>query len=506
VPRQINSSTEYRVPSTRYWVLGTVSAILYILSFPNFNFSFLAWVALAPVVYLALQQPPKAAWWTGFLTGTAASMGLLFWVVVTFQAAHQTLFLAIPCWILLSAYLGLYWGAWTAWLSWIKGNPLLAAAAWAGLEYLRTHLFSGFPWALSGDSQGRQLPVIQIASITGVYGVSFLIAGINAAIASLFVKSANRRLKITSCAGMTALLIAALAFGYRRLSSPPEAHTPVRVALLQGSIDQYQKWDKTYERDIKKTYEGLAQQAADTRPELIVWPETSVPGYLLQDPPLRNWLTGVARKTGTYNIVGAPTFIERNSSYNSAFSLDPQGQILGQYDKTHLVPFGEWVPLAGFLGRWIHVLNDLGGFVPGKRSAVIPTHIGRAGVNICYEAVFPSVVRRSVRDGAEFIVNLTNDGWYMRTAAPYQHFIPNVFRAVENNRWVLRADNTGITALISPRGRIESESKIFVPAVIVGTIVPLTHLTFYTRYGDLWAWACLLLCIAFSWRAILRRP
>jgi apolipoprotein N-acyltransferase len=242
-----------------------------------------------------------------------------------------------------------------------------------------------------------------------------------------------------------------------------------------------------------------------SKPDLIVWPETSVPGYMLQDPPLHAWLNAVVKRSETYNLVGAPTFINRNSSYNSVFSLDPHGEILGQYDKQHLVPFGEAVPLADVLGRWIGVLNDLGGFTPGTRSAVVPTGIGLAGINICYEAVFPSAIRHAVRNGASFIVNMTNDGWYMKTAAPYQHFIPNIFRAIENDRWVLRADNTGITAFISPRGRVMGASRIFIPMIVTGTIVPQDSLTLYTRVGDLFAWGCLLFCIALSLRGILRR-
>jgi apolipoprotein N-acyltransferase len=274
------------------------------------------------------------------------------------------------------------------------------------------------------------------------------------------------------------------------------------VALLQGSIDQYKKWDKAYVEEIQKTYERLSLEASRTKPDMIVWPETSVPGYLLQEPALRRWLDDVVRKSHASQLVGAPT-LHNEMAYNSAFSLDPKSMLVGGYAKQHLVPFGEVVPWSGFLGRYIKVLNDLGGFTAGTQAPVLDVGGYPVGVNICYEAIFPNLVRRSVRQGAVLIANLTNDGWYMNTAAPYQHWAPNVFRAVENGRWLVRADNTGISGIIGPTGRVEAASALFQPCVIAGTAQARRELTPYTRLGDLFAWLCVIFCALVCLRDIL---
>ena len=277
----------------------------------------------------------------------------------------------------------------------------------------------------------------------------------------------------------------------------------IKVALLQGSIDQYKKWDRTYVEEIQKTYEKLATKAAQSKPDMIIWPETSVPGYVLQDPPLRQWLLRLVRNSHTSHLVGAPT-LNNEMAYNSAFSIDPECSIVGEYAKKHLVPFGEIVPWSNFLGRFIKVLNDLGGFTAGNRSPVLRVGGIPVGVNICYEAIFPDLVRQSVKQGAQVIVNLTNDGWYMKTAAPYQHWAPNIYRAVENNRWLIRADNTGISGIVDPRGHVHALSPIFQPGVIQGSIAARQRLSLYTRFGDLFAWLCAFLCAFIFLRDILR--
>jgi apolipoprotein N-acyltransferase len=542
--------------------MAVVSSLLYILAFPNFNLSWLAFVALVPLVVSVSRSSPRRAFLHGWLAGTLAYVGILYWIVVTFHAAHLSWSLGLLSLLLLASYLGLYWGAWSWFLSLIAnggitrkaGKPerqreesalrmmgsthrssgfpaslatpallaLTGACAWVALEYLRTYLFSGFPWALLADSQVKALPLIQIASVTGVYGVSFLIVLVNLTVAEflLFRHSRVRGNPENSPAldprfrwdddcmaiVMTAsLLLVCLLFGSYRLHRPL-AHSPsppMRVALLQGNIDQYKKWDAAYVQEIETTYQGLVQAASQAEPNLIVWPETSVPGYLLQEASLWNWLQPVVRNSRTNQLVGAPYMSDKNI-YNMAFSLDRQCHIEGEYAKQHLVPFGEVVPWANSLGRFIPVLNSLGGFAAGGRSPVVPAAGVPVGVNICYEAIFPNLVRRSVKQGAQVIANLTNDGWYMRTAAPYQHWAPNIFRAVENGRWVLRADNTGISGLIDPTGHVAAASRIFEASVLVGDAQPRTELTIYTRFGDLFAWACALFCVGILARAILR--
>jgi len=485
--------------------LAILSATFYILSFPNFNQAWLAWISLVPLSILAHKSSPRQAFLWGWLSGTLAYGGILSWLIVTFQAAHLSIFLAGFCLLILAGYLGLYWGVWAGFLSYcfsrpVRTNqpiasfeqversnwmPFYGAAAWVALEYLRTYLFSGFPWVLLADSQVKILPLIQIASLTGTYGVSFLIVWINLALAAWPPKRLAVPLVVVA---MTCL------YGYLRmksLSGEPAGRT-LRVALLQGNIDQYKKWDKTYVQEIQKTYEELIEKAADAKPDIILWPETSVPGYLLQDPPLRSWLQQTIRKSHSSHLVGAPVMHE-DKAYNSSFSLTPEGDLSGEYAKKHLVPFGEIVPWASVLGRFFTVLNELGGFTAGQNSPVLNIAGYPIGVNICYEAIFPNLVRQSVRQGAQVIANLTNDGWYMRTSAPYQHWAPNIFRAVENARWLIRADNTGISGVIDPSGRVIITSPIFQPHLLIGTVVPRQETTPYTRAGDVFSWLCCLI-------------
>ncbi len=309
-------------------------------------------------------------------------------------------------------------------------------------------------------------------------------------------------------AGMTVIL-AICSWGLFRLHHPlSRSSAPsLKVCLLQGNIDQYKKWDKTYVAEIQENYEQLVAEAARSKPDLIIWPETSVPGYLLQEPPLRTWLEKVVRQSRTNHLIGAPA-LHGESAYNSAFSINHEGNLEDEYAKHHLVPFGEVVPWVNILGRWIRVLNDLGGFTAGQGPSVLMAGGYPIGVNICYEAIFPNLVRESVKQGAQLLANLTNDGWYMRTAAPNQHLIPNVFRAIENDRWVMRADNTGVSALIDPSGRIQAASAIFETTIVQGTVEPRTHLTFYTRHGDWFAWLCCLLtlCLLAAWNLFGKVP
>ncbi|MFA5974792.1 MAG: apolipoprotein N-acyltransferase [Elusimicrobiota bacterium] len=491
-----------------------LSSLLYILAFPNFNGAGVAWVALVPLLLFTFRLSPRQAFWSGWLTGLLTYSGLLYWILVTFRAAHQSLLLAVFSLLALAAYLGVYWGLWTYFAARARSVvarelwPLACAAAWVALEYGRTYFLSGFPWTLLGDSQYRTLPFLQLVSITGVYGLSFLIVLVNATLVLvLHDYRQGHALKIRVALLPAVLLWACFIFGNHRLASAPAITNPapgIRVALLQGSIDQYKKWDKAYIQEIETTYEHLVREASDHHAQLVIWPETSVPGYLLQDPPLLNWLLRVVRQSGTTHLVGAPVAHE-GRSYNSAFMLDPTGAWGGEYAKQHLVPFGEVVPFKNVLGRWISVLNELGGFTAGRMSPVLAANGCLIGVNICYEALFPNLVRRSVCQGAEVIANLTNDGWYMKTAAPYQHFAPNVLRAVENSRWLVRADNTGVSAIVDPYGRIQAASPIFESTIIEGTVQPLRSFTLYTRFGDWLPWLCLLFCGLISLRAILRR-
>lgn len=486
-------------PVTRLSFLA-LTAVSYVASFPKWNLFVLGWIALGPLLScVQVSSSDRDAFIQGWLAGLLSYSGLLYWILVTFRAAHLSWTLAGLALAALAGYLALFWGCWTLLAYRWRDEPapiyaLLVAAAWVALEWARSYLFSGFPWTLLADSQALHPTVIQIASVTGAYGVSFLMVFFSASLSSLLL---HRTFSLQTFVGCSLVLIVVLGFGRYRLSCAPlQEPADLRVALLQGSIDQYKKWDQAYVSEIKDAYERLVSEARTEKPGLVIWPETSVPGYLLQDPPLRAWLNQTILKTEALHVVGAPAYHDR-FAYNSAFLMDRSGQVMGEYTKQHLVPFGETVPFSSVLGRWIKVLNELGGFASKEGPGLLPFPNHPLGVNICYEAIFPNLVRKSVQAGAQAIVNITNDGWYMKTSAPYQHFAPNVLRAVENGRWLVRADNTGVSAIVDPWGRIQAASPIYVPMVVSGTIAFRTELTPYTRLGDVFAMLCVVFLVGF---------
>jgi len=512
----------------------------------------LVWFAFVPLIRTCLESSPRQSLYKGWIAGTAVYIALLYWIVPTFHAAGQSLWLSIPALVALSIYLGLFWGIWTWGLTTYgsrpttagmtnKKNPssheeksssqkekssfheekssshkeklsspagvgggsislcLFGAASWVALEWVRTWFLSGFPWALLADSQVHVLPLIQMSSITGSYGVSFLIILANLAMAFMI----DRHWKPLLLSGV--LTGSAVIYGMLMLKTPfpQNPETPIRVALLQGNVDQYKKWNDVYVSEIKTTYETLAKRAEEAKAELIVWPETSVPGYLIQDLSLRAWLTKVIWRTDATHIVGSPA-AEDDKIFNSAYVIHRTGWITGEYAKKHLVPFGEVIPFQAILGRWIPVLNALGGFTAGRKSPVLTARGIPVGMNICYEAIFPNLVRKSVKTGAQLIVNVTNDGWYMKTAAPYQHLAPNIYRAVENRRWLLRANNTGVSAIIDPYGRLVAQTPIYQTKILTGEVVPVSEQTFYTRFGNVFCWLCVLFCVVIGRRARIR--
>jgi apolipoprotein N-acyltransferase len=452
----------------------------------------LAFTALVPLL-VAIQG---ATWGRAARLGFVA--GLVFWLVtILWVAGTMVRYGGLP-WSLASlillglvGYLALYWAAFCAVLSqcpFRSGVPYVigAASLWVALEFLRTSLFTGFPWSLLGYSQHRTLPLIQMAAVTGVYGVSFMVLAVNAALARALLswKRWSRLLAPLATAG----LLVAGAAGYGWLWPASDAETPaMRIAVVQGNIDQGVKWDPARQDQTLTIYGQLTREAARQRPQLIVWPEAAVPFFLREDRR-QALVQDMARAAGAYLLVGAPDW-RAGQPRNTAFLIGPEGRMLGRYDKRHLVPFGEYVPLQ----RLLFFVNPLAGgaigtFAPGQEATVFSTPNGRFGVVICYEAIFPHEVREFFLGGADFLVNITNDAWFGRSAAPSQHLAMAAFRAVENRAYLIRAANTGISAIVAPDGRIVQASGLFTPAVLSGAIVPRAGESFYMRYGDLFAW------------------
>ncbi len=488
-------------------LLAVASAGLLILAFPTPDIGALGFVALAPLLAAIRGEPPARAFWWGSLTGLLFYLGSIAWVTNTMTAyGGVSLPLSMLVLLALASVLALYFGLFCAGATLIAGaawpvDLLALPALWVALEYLRTYALTGFPWGLLGYTQYRTVPLLPVATVTGVYGLSFLVMLGNVALARL--ASASRD---GIRGGLLAVAVALALLWVPALLSPSSAPSDraeeIDIALVQGNIDQALKWNPGMQVATIEEYRRLSLEAASRRPALIVWPETAAPFFLRYDHALRGRVLDIAAETGSHLLVGSPDR-ERiwgvpggERYYNSAFLISPDGTLLNKYDKIHMVPFGEYVPLKSILFFVEKLAYGIGDFERGRAYTIFQVPAGRFGVTICYEVIFPDQVRRYVKDGAEFLVNITNDAWFGRSAAPTQHLAMAALRAAENRRYLIRAANTGISAIIDPWGRIVQASGIFEPAVISGRIALVKEQTFYTRYGDVFAWMCVAFVVA----------
>jgi apolipoprotein N-acyltransferase len=406
---------------------------------------------------------------------------------------------------LLGTYLAGYFGAWALGLRWLRertGWPaaVLAPALWVSLEYLRGHAgFLSLPWMLLGHSQYRHPVLLQITSITGVYGLSFLIVLVNVAVADLL---RHRPRSWRALPGSTAAAAAAAALvllhGMVVLSAEPPSQR-LTVAAVQGNIPQNVKWDAAYRESTLARYADLTREAARHRPSLIVWPETAVPGDVEHDPRLSRPILALAVETGVPLLVGTSEhakFAKREHGarlFNSMMLVSPDGRIADTYRKIRLVPFGEYEPLAGVVTWPAAIASAMGNSVAGERLTVFNVDGVPLAATICWENIFPDLVREFVREGARVIVNATNEAWFQDSGAPRQFLAISAFRAAENRVAVLRVANTGISALIDPHGRIVDRLRgpdgrdVFVSGVLTASL-PVTRVTtIYTAYGDVFA-------------------
>jgi len=379
---------------------------------------------------------------------------------------------------------------------------VIAPFLWTGLEYIRTYVFTGFPWDLVGYSQAGRLTLIQLADITGIYGISFLVVLGNAAIwkaLRCWITAEQRAWRMIVVSAL--VLGLSVAYGHVRLAAFPEDRSGrhFQLGLLQGNIPQDQKWELAARRQTFNTYQRLGSEAVREGAQLLIWPETSLPVFFGGSDP--EWkVAGLISKTlGAPMLVGAPAAKEEQGKtvyHNSAFLVDGE-TILSRYDKMHLVPFGEYMPLTWLLPLGPGIAAREADYSPGRSMAVMSAGGSPLfSVLICYEAIFPDLARMAVQDGARMLVNITNDGWFGRTAAPYQHLAMAGLRSVENRVWLVRCANTGISAAFDPAGRmqgslpLEQEGVLRVP-------VPSSPQAgyFYSRFGDVFAWCCLVACL-----------
>ena len=496
-------------PGTRP-LLAVASGVLLAAAFPARDLEPLAWVGLAPVLLAARGLGPGAAFRLGWLGGFVFYLATVHWVAYTIANYTAVPFaVALAILALMASVLACYTGAFVAGVRWMERRGLpalwLAPPLWVALEWLRGWFFIGFPWAALGYSQYRYHDLVQIAEVTGVYGVSAILVLFNVVIVGILPEraagAAPRRL-VPALVTLTVLVVGVPMWGRWRagaLARRPPAGT-LRVAIAQGNVEQDHKWDPAYQDDTLARYRALTAEAAAQRAELVVWPETATPFFFQTPGPLRDAMLETAERNRVYLLFGSPAFRQDPSGtlreLNRAYLLSPDGRELGTYDKMQLVPFGEYVPYARVLFFVRRIVEAVGDVEPGLMPTVFRLPAARFGVAICYEDVFPGVTRRFVAGGADFLVNVTNDAWYGPTSAPHQHLAQATFRAIEGRVPLVRVANTGISAVIEVDGRIRWRGPLFEPLVRVEQISWPGVRTFYTRFGDVFAWACALASLA----------
>jgi apolipoprotein N-acyltransferase len=495
-------------------LLSLLSGILLILSFPNFDLEFLAWFALVPLFYAVEGKSLWNSFKLGFLTGIISFLGILYWIIVAVHTyGNVPLILSGPILLLLVVYLSLFIGAFTYLTRFIQKRSGLQIIfftpfLWVALEYLRSFLLTGFPWGNLGYSQYLNLPFIQMADITGSYGLSFAIVLVNATLFYALRQRAKKTFPFKEAGITSIILMGFLIYGYAKMGSVDRQmiqNPSLKIGLVQGNIDQSIKWDPSFQIETLKIYDKLSSRVAEEKPDLIIWPETATPFFFQDAKEFQPFILNIPKKTNAFLLFGTPSYkIEKGkvNHYNSVLLVSPAGELRGKYDKIHLVPYGEYVPLGEYIPLG-SLGEGIGNFKPGKEIFNFTLPQGQFGVLICFEIIFPDLCRRFVQRGANFLVTITNDAWFGRTSAPSQHFSIATFRAVENRVFVARAANTGITGIIDPKGKILKKGEIFTEESMNGTIRLSSHKTFYTLYGDLFAWICTVIFILILGNALI---
>jgi apolipoprotein N-acyltransferase len=528
----------HRLPTRRRltYLLALGVGVLEAASFPKIGLSWLAWLVPGALVVLGTGESGAPAFRIGYVAGLAHYLVSLYWLLLIPMRAQ-----AIMAWLAVGAILALYRGAWT-WVCWrlcpVRSSTrtqgarelirelnwrqaaswsFLCACAWVAMEMGIARILTGFPWDFLGVSQFKILPLIQMASITGVYGVSFLMVWTSVSVAVAGARALTRPASLGCCAADLAVpatvLVGVLWFGWYRLAQAEPVGRELTVALVQPSIPQLVIWDDREKANRFSKLVTLSQEAITNKPQLLVWPEAALPNVFTRfNPRTYEAVTNLVMPNRLWMIFGAddaeprknPRTPDEIDFFNSALLVAPTGQLTARYHKRRLVMFGEYMPLPHWFPFLKYLRKVEGGFTPGAEW----TPFELAGVDakisvlICFEDVFPQLVRRSVTPDTDFVLNLTNNGWFGESAAQWQHAVSALFRAVENDRPLVRCTNNGLTCWIDGRGRLHDtyfpgSKDIYGPGFKL-VRVPLRPrgaqpaLTIYGRYGDWFGWSCII--------------
>jgi apolipoprotein N-acyltransferase len=508
---------------SRFFSFAAAAATALLLALPMSGLAGcwpLLFVALVPLLSALRRLPLRRAACMGMFCGLLYNLSLLYWIVIVLgRYGGLSAWISVPVMTLLAWYMAVYLSLFCLLLCFILKRSggaggatvgLITAAPiiWVGLDYLRSFLFTGFPWMDLGYGLFRQPLLVQAADLGGHHLVTYCIILVNCLLV-LFVDRVCRLVQTetrsffrsVAAACVFLLCVGGYSFWrYQTFSSVEETGAQAVVSVIQGNINQDEKWSAARKEETVAGYLALSRRAMKNKHvDLVVWPETALPFYPQQDPLMEKVLDFIGDKDVRL-LTGAPYFVlktQKNSGlkpidyFNSALLINPSARLAGRYDKQHLVPFGEYVPLRAYLPFIEPLVVSVGDFTAGSSCEPLQAGKIKAGVLICFESIFPEIARREAEAGANLLVNLTNDAWYGRSSAPYQSFAMSIFRAVETRRWLVRAANTGISGFIEPTGKIRVQSQLFEPAFLTETLDLLEVETVFTRGGHWFGLFCL---------------
>ena len=443
-------------------------------------------------LFLLAREAPShlAAWKRGWIAGSIAYTACLYWIAIpVHEFGPLPWILALPCPVLVGLFLGLY-PAFFALFIRVGGRTfswpllgLLAGLLWTSLEHLRAELLTGFPWLTLSQALSPWPMAIQSVQVLGAFGLSGLLV-----LLTVWVLAGWKR-----PLAWTAVALAVAVIGLQgslALRTPPPKGSNLNVSIIQGNIDQNRKWERQYqERTLEKYLSLSLKEIRDEDPDLLLWPETAMPFYLQEPSALTARIKDFTARHELPLVTGAPGYRQNGSSYtffNRAYLLGPDGEVRDIYGKQHLVPFGEYVPLQSLLPFVDALVAGIGDFAPGIHSDPLQLEKVALGTLICYEVIFPDLAQTQVEQGAGMLINLSNDAWFGRSSGPFQHLHQAVLRAVEQQRYLLRATNTGISAIIDPRGRLLSTGALNETCSLNAPgITSIEQRTFYSRHVDM---------------------
>lgn len=476
----------------KYLIFSIISGILLALSFQKFDLFFLAWIAFVPLIYCIYKNGLKYSALYGFITGMVSSLIAFNWMFLFLlkntNSFVDSFIVSIIVWVGLS----LFFLAWALCLKFVKKINitlfiLFASALWVSLEYIRNYFFGSFPVNLVGYSQSSFAQIIQFSDVFGVYSISFVIIFVNFLI---FYWLYNKNKKFLIFAVLLFSLL--LGYGLIRINqiSKTENKNEIKIGVVQPNIEQKDKFKKQYIRRNLDRLEQMGRSFEGKNVDILLYPETVLPRNKDGNQNVRNFINEIS-KLSKYVLIGSLD-VENYKVYNSIFVISENGEVIDKYKKKHLILFGEYIPFQGFLEKLFSKFITDNNLTKEIELKVFKLDKCILGINICSENYYPYLSRELVLKGATLLTTHSNDAWCDGLSYPYQHFIMNIFRAIENRKYLIVAANTGVSSVISPTGKIIKQTKNQEQTVFEGVVYANNYITVYDRIGDLFVYMCII--------------